>query len=83
MVKPMSEEFNRPDLASAQTPIKLSTREHQVLKLIIEGYSNPQIATTLYLSVSTIKTHIRSIMNKLVVQHRIQIAVVAVRNKLI
>ena len=63
--------------------IHLSDREQQVLRLIVEGYSNPQIAADLHLSVSTIKTHIRGIMNKFVVQHRIQIAVFAVRNQLI
>jgi NarL family two-component system response regulator LiaR len=72
-----------PDWASIPYPIHLSEREQQVLRLIVEGYSNPQIAADLHLSVSTIKTHIRGIMNKFVVQHRIQIAVFAVRNQLV
>jgi len=72
-----------PNLASMRQSIHLSDREQQVLRLIVEGYSNPQIAADLHLSVSTIKTHIRGIMNKFVVQHRIQIAVFAVRNQLI
>jgi DNA-binding NarL/FixJ family response regulator len=58
---------------------QLSTREHEVLKLIVEGYSNAEIATVLYLSPCTIKTHIRNIMNKLGVEHRTQAAVFAVR----
>jgi DNA-binding NarL/FixJ family response regulator len=72
-----------PNLASMRQSIHLSDREQQVLRLIVEGYSNPQIAADLHLSVSTIKTHIRGIMNKFVVQHRIQIAVFADRNQLI
>ena len=72
-----------PNLVSMRQSIHLSDREQQVLRLIVEGYSNPQIAADLHLSVSTIKTHIRGIMNKFVVQHRIQIAVFAVRNQLI
>lgn len=76
-------EFHHSDLASVQRLAKLSTREQQILKLIVEGYSNPQIAADLNLSVSTIKTHIRGIMNKLVVKRRVQIAVVAVCNRLV
>ncbi|NJO44029.1 MAG: response regulator transcription factor [Cyanobacteria bacterium CRU_2_1] len=61
----------------------LSPRELEVLKLIVEGRSNPEIAETLFLSLSTIKAHIRSIMNKLAVDDRVQAAVVALRSGLI
>lgn len=69
--------------ASDQPSIKLSTREQEVLKLIIEGRSNPEIANVLYLSPNTVKTHVRNILNKLGVDHRLQAAVVAVRAGLI
>jgi two-component system, NarL family, response regulator LiaR len=66
------------------TPIgQLSARELDVLKLIVEGYSNPEIANALYLSPNTIKTHIRGIMNKLAVDDRVQAAVVALRAGLV
>jgi DNA-binding NarL/FixJ family response regulator len=58
---------------------RLSKRELEILKLLIEGRSNTEIATTLYLSPNTIKTHIRGILNKLSVENRIQAAVAAVR----
>ncbi len=61
----------------------LSPRELQILKLISEGNSNPEIATQLYLSLSTVKTHVRSIMNKLAVNDRVQAVVIALRNGLI
>jgi two-component system, NarL family, response regulator LiaR len=61
----------------------LSEREMQVLELIVEGKSNPQIAKTLHLSPNTIKTHVRSIMNKLAVDDRVQAAVVALRAGLV
>lgn len=61
----------------------LTDRELEVLKLIVEGKSNPEIAATLFLSLSTIKTHIRSIMNKLAVDDRVQAAVVALRKGLV
>jgi two-component system, NarL family, response regulator LiaR len=61
---------------------ELSDRELEVLGLLIEGQSNTEIAIALYLSSSTIKSHIKSIMNKFGVEHRVQIAVFALRNGL-
>lgn len=58
---------------------RLSKRELEILKLLIDGRSNTEIATILYLSPNTIKTHIRGILNKLSVENRIQAAVAAVR----
>lgn len=61
----------------------LSSRELEVLKLMVEGQSNPEIAATLHLSLNTVKTHVRSILNKFGVDHRIQAAVCALRQGLI
>lgn len=61
----------------------LSQRELEVLKLMVEGYSNPEIAAALFLSPNTVKTHIRGIMNKLAVDDRVQAAVVALRSGLV
>ncbi len=61
----------------------LSERELEVLKLLVEGKSNPEIATVLYISLSTVKAHIRSIMTKLAVDDRVQAAVVALRSGLV
>lgn len=63
--------------------VQLSERELEVLKLMVEGYSNPEIAAALYLSPNTIKTHVRGIMNKLAVDDRVQAAVVALRSGLV
>lgn len=57
----------------------LSARELEVLKLIVEGYSNPEIGEQLFLSTNTVKTYVKGIMNKLVVNDRVQAAVVALR----
>lgn len=62
---------------------KLSNCELEVLKLIAEGRSNIEIATALYLSPSTIKTHVRDIFNKLGVNNRVQATVLAIRNGLV
>ncbi|MBW4593365.1 MAG: response regulator [Brasilonema octagenarum HA4186-MV1] len=61
----------------------LSGRELEVLKLMVEGLSNPEIAQKLYLSPNTVKTHVRGIMNKLSVDDRVQAAVVALRSGLV
>lgn len=74
-LKPATSSLPKPNAPIVQ----LSERELQVLKLMVEGYSNPEIAAELYLSLSTVKTHIRSIMNKLSVDDRVQAAVVALR----
>ncbi len=62
---------------------QLSERELEVLKLIVEGKSNNEIANDLYLSTNTIKTHVRGIMNKLAVDDRVQAAVIALRAGLV
>jgi two-component system, NarL family, response regulator LiaR len=67
----------------AQPAAILSDREMEVLRLIVEGRSNPEIATVLFLSTSTVKAHLRNIMNKLGVEDRVQAAVVALRSGLV
>jgi two-component system, NarL family, response regulator LiaR len=62
---------------------QLSAREMDVLRLMVDGCSNPEIANALYLSPNTVKTHIRGIMNKLAVDDRVQAAVVALRAGLV
>jgi DNA-binding NarL/FixJ family response regulator len=55
----------------------LSPRELEVLKLVTEGYSNREIGENLHLSCNTIKTYVRSLMNKFGVERRIQLVVAA------
>jgi LuxR family maltose regulon positive regulatory protein len=59
----------QPDSAHVDT-VELSRREREVLALIGAGLSNQQIAGQLYLSLSTVKGHNRSIFEKLGVQRR-------------
>jgi two-component system, NarL family, response regulator LiaR len=61
----------------------LSDREMQVLKLLVAGQSNGAIAEALFLSESTIKAHLRSIMTQFEVNDRVQVAVVALRSGLV
>lgn len=50
----------------------LSPREVEVLELLLEGKSNQEIATTLFVSVNTIKTHLSKLYSKLGVDSRAQ-----------
>lgn len=50
----------------------LSERESQVLVLLAEGLHNKEIATALYLSVETVKTHVRQVLAKLGVRNRVE-----------
>ncbi|MCJ7700561.1 MAG: LuxR C-terminal-related transcriptional regulator, partial [Anaerolineales bacterium] len=50
----------------------LSERECEILQLIAEGLTNPEIATRLYLSLNTVKVHSRNIYGKLGVNNRTQ-----------
>ena len=60
----------------------LTPREVEVLKLVSQGQTNPQIAQNLLFSVSTIKAQVRSILSKLGVSDRTQAAVRAIESRL-
>jgi LuxR family maltose regulon positive regulatory protein len=59
-----------PQVSDASYIEPLSEREIEVLQLIAEGLTNPEIASRLYLSMHTIKTHTRNIYGKLDVHNR-------------
>ena len=61
----------------------LTERELEVLELIVEGFSNAAIAEKLYITVGTVKTHVRNILNKLCADDRTQAAVRALRSGLV
>lgn len=57
--------------------VDLSAQEYKVLQMIWEGKKNGEIADTMYLSVNTIKTHIRRIFTKMNVNSRVSAISVA------
>ncbi|GFZ97518.1 DNA-binding response regulator [Okeania sp. KiyG1] len=69
--------------AVPENSANLSSRELDVLKLLVEGKTNTEIAKDLFLSPNTIKTHVKGIMNKLAVDDRVKAAVVALRTGLV
>jgi len=58
----------------------LSQREHEVLRLISDGLENQAIADTLFVSVETIRTHVKSILRKLAARDRTHAVAVAFRS---
>ena len=61
----------------------LTERELEILECIVAGCSNAQIAEKLFVTVGTVKTHVRNILNKLGASDRTQAAVRALRSGLI
>jgi DNA-binding NarL/FixJ family response regulator len=61
----------------------LTPRELEVLKLIAEGQSSKEIATTLVLSIKTVESHRANILNKLGMRDRVDLTRYAIRRGLI
>jgi NarL family two-component system response regulator LiaR len=62
---------------------QITEREMDVLKLVAKGMSNNEIATELVLSEKTIKSHISSLLGKLGLNDRTQLAIYAYKNGLV
>ncbi len=62
---------------------RLTERENEVLKLLVQGKSNTEIAAELIVSVHTAKAHVCSILQKLCVDDRVQAAVKAIKEGLV
>jgi DNA-binding NarL/FixJ family response regulator len=57
----------------------LTHREKEILRSITEGQSNKEISQTLYVSVETVKSHIKSIYHKLQVKNRVEAVTAAIK----
>ncbi len=85
ITKRVIEEFvRRPGPSAPAKGIdELTARELEVLKLIAKGFSNAEIAKELYVSETTVKTHVARVLMKLDLRDRVQAVVLAYESGLI
>jgi two-component system, NarL family, response regulator LiaR len=68
----------------AKQPVDdLTEREREVLKLVVQGNSNQQIADALVISIATVKSHISSILAKFQVASRSEAIAFALKHKIV
>ncbi|MBN2681764.1 MAG: response regulator transcription factor [Bacteroidales bacterium] len=72
-----------PASRAAQKLEDLTQREMEILKLIVEGYANKDIADRLFISIRTVETHRTNIMHKLEMNSIIDLVKFAIKKKLI
>ena len=68
---------------NSDPPLTLTIRELEVLELMVEGLSNPQIGSRLFISSSTVKSHVSNILSKMEVSTRAGASALAVRKNLV
>lgn len=61
----------------------LTAKEKEVLRQLVQGKSNKEISAVLYISETTVKTHVSSILQKLQVKDRTQAVIKAINMKLV
>jgi DNA-binding NarL/FixJ family response regulator len=73
----------RKNSAKGQNPILLSEREDEVLKEICKGYSNHEIAGTLFISPRTVERHRANLLSKTGCKNSIGLVMFAIKNGLV
>ena len=79
----VGEAYSSYQRSSASALPELTRREKEILALIAEGYTNPQIATKIFLSPFTVDTHRKNLLAKLNVKNTASLIRLAVEQKLI
>jgi DNA-binding NarL/FixJ family response regulator len=69
--------------AAAMPAVPLSEREVEVIRTIAKGRTNQEVAAELFISVSTVKSHLASIQTKLRLRNRVEIAAWAWESRLV
>ncbi|NNF33606.1 MAG: response regulator transcription factor [Saprospiraceae bacterium] len=76
LLSPLPKAKNKPQ-------ISLSSREKQILQLIVDEFTTSEISEKLFISVNTVETHRRNIMNKLGAKNTAGVVRIALENKLL
>jgi two-component system nitrate/nitrite response regulator NarL len=83
---PLARPANDPDSCTRQTQVvetntpKLSEREIQILDGLVQGYANKVIARRCHITEATVKVHMKSILRKIRVRNRTQVAIWALEH---
>ena len=77
------ERLTEPEPARAMDPVGLSARELEVVRAVARGRTNHEIAGDLFVSLSTVKTHLGNIGSKLDARNRVEIAAWAWEHRLV
>jgi DNA-binding NarL/FixJ family response regulator len=72
-----------PRAATRKNPLRLTRRELEVLELLAEGLTNPEMARRLYLSERTVAHHVSSVLQKLGEPNRARAVAAAVRQGIV
>ena len=71
------------EMRSPRNEVPLTERERQVLREVATGRTNKQIARSLHIAETTVKSHVRAILDKLGVRSRTQAALQALRSEML
>ena len=82
-VFPKPDSFDLRHLYDKKVSYDLTVREPEVLKLVVEGKTNTEIAKEMIVSTNTAKAHVGNILNKMHVTDTVQAAVIAVKSNII
>jgi len=84
VTKRVIERFSRMPRPTAPTKLdELSEREREVFRLVARGLSNAEIGQELFISETTVKTHVTHILAKLGLRDRVQAVVLAYQSGLV
>lgn len=76
------EEIQKKQIITTKIPLPLTERENEVLNLILTGKSNKAIAEELFVSINTIKTHVKNIYSKFDISSRTELISEILKNQI-
>ena len=83
VMRKLMDQISRSPHQKSKNGPHLTKRETEVLRLVVQGETNREIAQALFISEKTAKAHISNILGKLGVKDRTQMAVYAIKNNLV